>query len=724
MGPPSAASILLLGAALLGAACSPARHEVEGDIVHDVKFSGNGGLNSGHNDYQLRQQMEQQDSPFGTFTWPFLYWADPETLDEEALQRDSYRLEVWYAHKGWFDAQVKGWQIRQIRDRTAHRAGAVDIRGYVEPGPQSNVRNIEVAGAEAELQAVVNAALRASALQEGSAFSLDAAEGARDLLRDKLQDHARAYATVEMEIAAFPAELAVDVAFTVDAGIPCVLGPITIEGEEDVREEFIRERLEVEPGDTYRITDLRDARSRLFKLGTFSVLTVEADLSDPTVEEVPIRVKVHEAEFRRVRLGFGFEYDSYQPLVRASSRFTHVNLFHELLRAEFGAQVGVALSFTEDRPLPTWGFDTKVRYPRISHGKGALELTAMIEQDVYATLWTYLSPEVDFHFVWNWNDDVVFRVGPHFEQYTILTHDFDIEPQAETLKSLFGIENPDELAYQLTSLDQYAVWDWRDDPNRPTRGSYYALSFREAIKLSDVGTNLLRATGEARRYFPIRFRDRESAFPLTLAGKVRSTAVVPFGTTTTIPLPERAFEGGPNSIRGFRTNQVGPYSTVCVYDTTSRGSFFGLGGSEPYEVLSRYDLPYGGEFSGDVSGEVRYDWMGGITLAAFGDVGFLTQDIGNFGIENGRWSVGVGARYDTVVGPIRFDVSVRPLYDEDHGPVGGFQGCKASRWNGNTYVDDRKVRVNDLFANFPGLRAPADHPPFAIVFYITIGESI
>jgi len=723
MAPPAAGNILpCLLVALL--ACGTARRDVQGDVVHSIKLDGNGGFNSGHDDYTLRQEMEQGDSRFGVMTWPLSLWVKPQVLDDEALWRDAYRLEVWYAHQGWFDAQVRGWQIQRIRARTERRAGVVDIRGFVDPGPVSTVRTLEVTGVQPALEAVVGSVLRMAPVQQGAQFSLEGVNTTRDQILDKLRDYGRAYAEVTTEITSVPAEQAVDVKIAVDAGIPCTIGPITVEGEKAVDEQLIRDRMKIAEGDPYSLKELREARQRLFKTGTLSVVTFTSDLGDPTRPDVPLEVKVTEADFRTLRVGGGFEYDSYIATLRASTRFTHVNLFHELLRAELGGEVGVGLAFSEDRPLPTYGVDTKITYPRIAHQQGALELSALYEQDIYAGLWTYRKPDVDFHFVWQWNDDVIFRVGPHFEQYHIVTADFDVEEQLDTLKRLFGIEDPDSLDYELTALDQIGVWDWRDDPNRPTRGSYYTLDLREAFKLSESGTSFLRASGEARRYVPLRFKDRPSAFPVTLAGKVRGTGVVPFGATETIPLPERAFSGGPNSIRGFRTSQVGSYETVCVYDTTSRGSLFGIGGSEPYQVLSRYDLPDGGELSGEVSGEVRYDWANSIVLAAFADAGFLSSDAFDLGTADARWSVGAGVRYDTVVGPVRFDVSVRPLYPEDNGPVGGFQGCEASRWNGNTFVDDRQVRVSDLFGNFPGLRDPADHPNFAVVFYITIGESI
>ena len=107
----SAACCVLIGVM----ACSPARREAQTDIVRSVRFEGNGGALSGHNDYQLSAQMEQQSSDFGILVWPLMYWAQPTVLDYRLLNRDAYRLEVWYANHGWFDATVDGFSVSTVR---------------------------------------------------------------------------------------------------------------------------------------------------------------------------------------------------------------------------------------------------------------------------------------------------------------------------------------------------------------------------------------------------------------------------------------------------------------------------------------------------------------------------------------------------------------------------------------------------------------------------------
>ena len=67
---------LLVGALALGA-CT-ARHKVDGDLVRSVQFSGNNHSPiSGHNDSNLRSQMEMRDSAWGVTTFPLLFFVPP-----------------------------------------------------------------------------------------------------------------------------------------------------------------------------------------------------------------------------------------------------------------------------------------------------------------------------------------------------------------------------------------------------------------------------------------------------------------------------------------------------------------------------------------------------------------------------------------------------------------------------------------------------------------------
>lgn len=692
-------------------------------IVRDISFVGNGGSFSGHNDLQLRAQMDQAESKFGVLLWPFVYYVDPKTFDRERLVRDSYRLEVWYAHHGWFDAKVVGWETRQVRRPSDKRAGVIDIRGRVEPGSQSLVREIRLEGVTPEVEGVINAALRDAPIKVGSPFDKDLVEKTRQTLVTALQNSAHPYVSVGSDITAHPNELSVDLIFTVDSGIAAEIGEVVITGNEVVDDKFIDLAADLDEGSPYKLEALRDAQRRLFEMGTFSIVNVEPDLSNVANPIVPVNVNVSESKFGTLRFGVGFDYDSYLPIIRASSRLRHVNLFHELVQADFGLRGGYAFDVAADFPSgqPIWGTDLTLEYPRLFLQKASLELRGEFEQDIYSGLWTYRRPQVDLQLVYRLNDDIQLRWGPHYESYTFLGSfaEGDETDIAAAQQRLFGIPGREDFRYQLTALDHFASLDYRDDPVNPTRGSFTSLNLRAAYAVSDAGFSFFRTSAEHKRYIPLRARDKNSAYPLTLALRGRATVIVPYGETRTIPIPERAFLGGSTSIRGFRPNQVGAYNTLCTYRDVKSGGVFWVEGDEITTTeMEPYWLPRGGNVAPELSAEVRYDWAYGVTLAGFVDTGILSQTIqsllSNAG-EDFRFSAGIGARYNTIVGPVRFDISLRPLYEEDAGPA-GYTLCNSAA--------DQIPRVNDFFSNFRAFRDPDDHPPLALVFFITFGESL
>lgn len=680
-------------------ACTPARKEVEGPIARRIRFVGNGGLFSGHNDLQLRNQMEQDNTPLWVTVWPFLYWIDPEVLRPQILQRDAYRLEVWYAHNGFFDARILGWELREVRPETEDKAAVYDIWGHVLTGPPSLVRAYDVVGLPAALS-VLETTLQAEApLERGDRFNLDDVEDTRAILLRLLQNQSFAYASVRQRIRAYPDEQAVDVSFEVEPGITTVYGPVRISGNERIREEQIREVVPMEPGQPYKLDDLATTRQRLFSMATFSLVTVEPDLSDPTNREVPIDISVAETSFRRLRLGGGAEVDAGLIKPRAVAQFTHTNLLGELIRLDAQASFGAALvDALESHEQLEWvgSVGGTLRYPRFLGPRWDLEFAANYQRNIQSGLWLYQQPEVDLFVIWRPTDRITLRAGPHWEYYEFLTLNEETELAA---RRLFGTGTRFVNPYQLATLQQNITADFRDDRLSASRGWFASLFLEEAIPFSDNGFAYVKALAEGRLYRPVRFSRRARTYPFVFASRVRGGYIHPFQDEG-VPYPELFFLGGPNSIRGFRPDQVGPYDTLCSYATNS---------------VEQHHLPRGGTLTGDATAEARVPWRYNLTWTAFADAGILQRRPNPLDVGDIRWSVGVGGRLDTVIGPVRLDVSVRPLFREDRGPR-SFVNC--------SHPDDEVGRTYDFFSTFQ--RNPAiteNHPPFALVFYLAIGEA-
>lgn len=756
--------LLLVLVAVLATGCAslgPARRRAETAVVRQIRFEGNGTYLSGHNDYQLRTQMEQGVSSPG-LTWPVLRrFVDGVPLDEEALQRDTYRLEVWYAHNGWFDARVVGWTIVERRPekltrrerslrwlaghgsdwavgrlqlkgeelRARRKAPVVDIVGRVEPGEPSTLRSFEWTGLEQDKAAttLLGAARRSAYLQEGYQFSQDYLDLTRDQVADKLGNHGYPYTRVEAEVDAWPEEHVVDARLRISRGTTADFGPITISGAERVPEHLMREALGFEPGIPYKVSTLRAAQRNLFSLGTFSVVGVKPDLSDPTSQIVPVDVQVTESRFGTAKAGGGLTINATTVVPRVSLSLKHVNLYDHLVRGEVGGWAGLYLSSYSGGRYPAYQAHVQLTHPRFFHRRLSLSGRLEMEQDLQSGELPYRNPEARGSLAWRLSERTTLSLGAGFEQFHYLQLTGTARLQA---RAIFGrkFENP----YQLTTTELRLNYDSRDEPLNPTSGTWFQAHLRQAVMglfsdyaYTDVGADW-------RRHYPLRQSGR------VLAVRAHGRALRPWGDSD-LPYPELAFLGGATSLRGFRPNGVGGYDCLCTYDADKEGAFSGDPG-EGLEATRRY-LPVGGSLVVGGSAELRHPFLfSGLTMALpFVDVGVLTSDVSDLtrvlAGKSGplRWGAGLGFRYDTVVGPVRFDLAARPLYPEDLAPE-EYTGC---------YLDDRVPRTLDWIDGFARLGTSLsqtlsrwwdgqppenyyvarEHPPVVIMGYLAIGQA-
>jgi outer membrane translocation and assembly module TamA len=96
-----------------------------------------------------------------------------------------------------------------------------------------------------------------------------------------------------------------------------------------------------------------------------------------------------------------------------------------------------------------------------------------------------------------------------------------------------------------------------------------------------------------------------------------------------VPFAKRYFLGGATSIRGWGRYEIGPL----------------VGG-----------LPIGGDSMLAFSEEIRVAVRGNLGAVLFLDAGNVWAESLGFDLRDLRYAVGPGLRYQTPVGPIRFDV--------------------------------------------------------------------
>jgi outer membrane protein insertion porin family len=214
------------------------------------------------------------------------------------------------------------------------------------------------------------------------------------------------------------------------------------------------------------------------------------------------------------------------------------------------------------------------------------------------------------------------------------------------------------------------VQDRRDNPANPHRGIYNTATFGIAGKFFGSQRSFGRVLVRNATYHRITNN-------LILARQTQFGVISPFAApaglsqTQSVPLPERFFGGGADSLRAFPYNQAGPRDTGSALvpgGPVSQATGFPLGGNALLFNNIELRFPLLGD---NVQGVFFHD-MGNV-YGTLSDISFRAKqrDLQDFNYM--VHAAGFGVRYKTPVGPVRADLA----YSINPPSYMGFNGTPA-----------------------------------------------
>jgi outer membrane protein assembly factor BamA len=209
-------------------------------------------------------------------------------------------------------------------------------------------------------------------------------------------------------------------------------------------------------------------------------------------------------------------------------------------------------------------------------------------------------------------------------------------------------------AVRLGMFSTTLVQDRRDDKGDPHRGMY---------NTADIGL-ASTAFGGQRSFGRVLLRNatyHRLTKKLVLARQTQFGVISPFhapaglSAQESVPLPERFFAGGSDSLRAFPYNEAGPRDTgapVTPGGPSSEPTGFPLGGNALFINNIELRFPFIGP---NIEGVVFHD-MGNV-FSSLSDISFRFHQNGVDDFNYMVHAVGYGIRYRTPVGPIRLDLA-------------------------------------------------------------------
>jgi outer membrane protein insertion porin family len=557
---------------------------------------------------QLRAVMQTKEK------WLFSFLTNAGNLDSEVLKTDIERLTAFYYDHGYIEVRID----EPVVQRT-DKGLSVTIK--IDEGDQYKVGSVDIGG---DLLPDMSAVRERLKLEPGDIFRTSKLRDDISTITDAYGDQGYAFVNVSPDTTMNPAAKTVDVTYKVSEGPQVYIDRIDITGNTKTRDKVIRRELQLQEQQLFSGSKLRRSTERLRRLGFFEDVNITTRKAE-SEDRLDLLVDVREASTGSFSAGAGISSgESFLFNVRLSES----NLFGRgqrvILNADFGAiRRNFSLDFQEpyflDSPL-TLGFSIfnwQLIFDEFTRGGTGASIRG---------LYPFAALGLPTLFGFSLEDT---RAGLEYR-----IENATISDVSATAATAIQVEQGSSLTSSLTPR---LFRDTRNHPFDPTAGSLQDLAFEFAGLGGE--SQFIKAEARGRWYFPVWRSPALGTFTLALGANLGYG--LGYGGTKDLPLFERYFPGGINSVRGFRILSLGPRNVV----------------QDAFGNQIRSD-PVGGSQQLIFNNEIIFP-----IIESLGVKGVVFFDAGNaFSAEQGinfggmRLSTGGGIRWLSPVGPLRIEV--------------------------------------------------------------------
>jgi outer membrane protein insertion porin family len=577
-------------------------------------------------------------------------FASSGRFSQTLVRDDTDSIRGLYLSNGFLDVNV----TVSVDNDYQGKKNSLFVTFAVVEGPQTLVEDLQVDGVRALSKETV---LNVVGSSPGQPYSAAAVASDRNNILAMYYNDGYPEARFDETVSPATTPYRMRLTYHITEGTRIDVKQVLLTGYQYTRPGIIARQVVIQPGGPLREGDVVETQRRLYNLGVFTRVQIAPQNPLGTDPAKVMVVDVQEGGRYTIGYGFGFEVlqianpcptnppvgappcNPNNTRIAASPRgifeISRANMFGRAQTLTFK----VRASTLQYRALASYSADNFLDKRSLSAA-----LTIFADKTLDVSTFTSIRYEAQF------------QISQKLSPSSSLQYRYFFRRVVAT--NLNGTISRDQIPLysQPTLVSGFGVTyarDRRDNPADPKSGNFNTADVSYAAIGLGSSASFFRAFVQNSSYHPF---GRAFVF----ARSTRFGIEVPTGTTTgnaptdctdvsttgqIIPLPERFFSGGAQSLRGFSLNEAGPRDPCTG---------FPIGGLAVLIFNQELHFPMKLPIIGNrLGGTVFYD--GGNVYSSVGHINLNWKSDSPTVLNYFSQTVGFGVRYATPIGPVRVD---------------------------------------------------------------------
>ena len=549
------------------------------------------------------------------------FFTKDDQYSKQKLAGDLEALRSYYLDNGYLNFNVDSTQVSITPDKKD-----IYITINISEGEPFTVTEVRLAG---DLIVPKEALFGLVEIGAGDLFSRKKVTDTSKRLTDRIGEEGYSFGNVNAIPDIDQAARTVALTFFIDPGKRVYARRINFAGNVKTKDEVLRREMRQQEGGWLSTTQVERGKERLERTGYFKEVNVETVPVPGTADQVDVNYTVEEAPGGR--LGGGLGFSPGQGVIFNTS----------IVQDNFlGSGKRISFNFNNSRVNTNYAIGYLNPYFTVDGISQGFNLFYRDTNAVRANLAAYETRDVGGEI------NIGFPVSENNSIFAALKYrNTQIDLLSRSGAQIRNFVNQNGSEFDILSLSASFSYDTTNRRILPDKGTLHRIRVEGSIP----------TFGNSLKYYKVDyqtkwFKDIYKDFVFSLSADLGYGDA--YGETTELPFFENFFAGGPRTVRGFKTNTLGPL------DSNRRP----LGGDT--KIIGRAELILPAPFLDEYKRSFR--------LTGFIDAGNVYGPGQKIDLGEIRYSTGIGAIWVSPFGVVQASIAM-PLNEKTGDQTENFQ---------------------------------------------------